>query len=333
MVQSTPPGLEGLVDLACRDGVDIRPTLLRVLTDLYVQKPVHTPEEETHYVELAQRLFATVDAPTKASVTARLMAYGNVPNALAHHLEIRPLLPAATAPEQVSEATKPAVAPTVDASVEDKPEPAPTIVPETVPVQQSTEQRARELTEIFFSADPAERRLILTNLDEIAVRHVAPINKANDIIRHLESAALRHDAGAFARELVGRLGINREIADRIVEDPSGEPLLIVGRIFEMPAAMLQRVLLFLNPTVGQSVQRVYELAALYGQITRPAAAHLLSIFRMASAADHPSYQSVLYQSTLWNDEALTAREAATPHVKSDADRGVRSAPLAKVNFG
>ena len=30
--------LDGLVDLACRDGVDIRPTLLRVLTDLYVQK-------------------------------------------------------------------------------------------------------------------------------------------------------------------------------------------------------------------------------------------------------------------------------------------------------
>ena len=39
---SAYPPLDGLVDLACRDGVDIRPTLLRVLTDLYVQKPTHS---------------------------------------------------------------------------------------------------------------------------------------------------------------------------------------------------------------------------------------------------------------------------------------------------
>ena len=45
--------LDSLVDLACRDGVDVRPTLLRVLTDLYVQRPVHSAEEETQYVELA----------------------------------------------------------------------------------------------------------------------------------------------------------------------------------------------------------------------------------------------------------------------------------------
>ena len=42
--------LDGLVDLACRDGVDIRPTLLRVLTDLYVQRPTHSADEETQYV-------------------------------------------------------------------------------------------------------------------------------------------------------------------------------------------------------------------------------------------------------------------------------------------
>ncbi len=50
---SAYPPLDGLVDLACRDGVDIRPTLLRVLTDLYVQKPTHSADEETQYVELA----------------------------------------------------------------------------------------------------------------------------------------------------------------------------------------------------------------------------------------------------------------------------------------
>ena len=71
---SAYPPLDGLVDLACRDGVDIRPTLLRVLTDLYVQKPTHSAEEETQYVELALGLIDAVDAATRATVAARLAA-------------------------------------------------------------------------------------------------------------------------------------------------------------------------------------------------------------------------------------------------------------------
>ena len=62
--------LDGLVDLACRDGVEIRPTLLRVLTDLYVQKHPHSAEEEAQYIELALRLLEAVDAPTRKAVAA-----------------------------------------------------------------------------------------------------------------------------------------------------------------------------------------------------------------------------------------------------------------------
>ncbi|HEX5471324.1 MAG TPA: hypothetical protein VFW73_05535, partial [Lacipirellulaceae bacterium] len=71
--------LDGLLDLACRDGVDIRPTLLRVLTDLYIQKPAHTADEETQYVELAVGLIDSVDAATRAVVAARLNAYPGAP--------------------------------------------------------------------------------------------------------------------------------------------------------------------------------------------------------------------------------------------------------------
>ena len=42
------PKLDCLDSLARRDGVDIRPTLLRVLTDFSVQKSAHTVEEERH---------------------------------------------------------------------------------------------------------------------------------------------------------------------------------------------------------------------------------------------------------------------------------------------
>ena len=62
--QSHIPNLDGLVELGNRDGVDIRPTLLRVTTDLYVAKDRHSAAEEQHYTELALRLIDLVDAPT-----------------------------------------------------------------------------------------------------------------------------------------------------------------------------------------------------------------------------------------------------------------------------
>ena len=66
------PNLDSLTDIGLRGGVDMRPTLLRVLTDLYTHKLAHTPEEERHYTELAMRLLDSVDAQTRASVAARL---------------------------------------------------------------------------------------------------------------------------------------------------------------------------------------------------------------------------------------------------------------------
>jgi hypothetical protein len=44
------PGFDGLMTLSRREGVDIRPTLLRVLTDLYVQTSAHTDDEERQYL-------------------------------------------------------------------------------------------------------------------------------------------------------------------------------------------------------------------------------------------------------------------------------------------
>ena len=80
--------LDSLVDLACRDGVDVRPTLLRVITDLYVQKPAHTAEEETQYVELALGLIGAVDEQTRAAVAARLSGYAEAPQIVLQRLAV-----------------------------------------------------------------------------------------------------------------------------------------------------------------------------------------------------------------------------------------------------
>ena len=79
--------VDSLVDLACRDGVDVRPTLARVLTDLYVQRPSHSGEEETQYVELVLGLIDSVDAKTRAAVAAKLRQYPKAPTAVLRRLD------------------------------------------------------------------------------------------------------------------------------------------------------------------------------------------------------------------------------------------------------
>jgi hypothetical protein len=49
--------------------------------------------------------------------------------------------------------------------------------------------------------------------------------------------------------------------------------------------VLERILLFVNPRIGQSVQRVYELATRYDEISTQAALHLVAIWQAADPRD------------------------------------------------
>src|SRR3954454_18798521 len=84
------PGFDGLMTLSRREGVDIRPTLLRVLTDLYVQTPTHTGDEERQFVELTSRLIEQVDDATRAVVRARLSVYPGTPAPVMRKLGLQP---------------------------------------------------------------------------------------------------------------------------------------------------------------------------------------------------------------------------------------------------
>lgn len=79
-------GLDRLADLGLRSGADMRPTLLRILTDLYVQKFRHTPEEERHYTELALRLLDAVEVETRAAVAGKLAHHLTPPLPVLQHL-------------------------------------------------------------------------------------------------------------------------------------------------------------------------------------------------------------------------------------------------------
>src|SRR5262249_2919715 len=80
---SEPPaafaGLEDLLDPGHGSGIDMRPTLLRVLTDLYLQRPTHALEDERYYTELALRLLEAADVAQRAMPAAPLAPYPSAP--------------------------------------------------------------------------------------------------------------------------------------------------------------------------------------------------------------------------------------------------------------
>src|SRR3954463_7804220 len=68
------------------DSVDIRPTLLRAMVDLYVQKQTHTEQEERHFTKLALRLIDLVDAETRILVANKIAGYPTAPAAVRQRL-------------------------------------------------------------------------------------------------------------------------------------------------------------------------------------------------------------------------------------------------------
>src|SRR3954469_7239300 len=72
--------LENLLDPGSE--IDMRTTLLRVLTHLYLQRPTHPPEDEHYYTELALRLIDAADLSERAALAARLAPYPSAPRAV-----------------------------------------------------------------------------------------------------------------------------------------------------------------------------------------------------------------------------------------------------------
>ncbi len=285
---STPPSVaapQGPADPARRAA------LLRELTDLYVHTPSHAPDEERRFTELALRLIEVVDAPARAVFAERLKKYGRAPQIVLRRLAE---LDEGPALEEAPAETLPAVSA------------APAMVPEP-PVEPTGETACDELAELFFSADAAERTLILTNLEFSSVAPAEPLHRvhAQQAARRLETAAFARNGYEFATILVSTLGIGHALATRIVEDQSGEPLIVAVRALDLPVDILQRVLLFLNPAIGESVRRVYDLVRLYEDLAPANARRMLSVWREASPG-----QAVRHQAVYYDDETRRARAEA-----------------------
>jgi hypothetical protein len=299
------PGFDGLMTLSRREGVDIRPTLLRVLTDLYVQSNVHTADEERQFVELTSRLIDEVDDATRAAVRARLSIYPYTPTAIAQRLSLRvpsqdqPMpLAAPIAPVQASAPSSPAVTkPLTDAQSRAS----------NLSMQPDD---ASQINEMFFAANASERALILHNLADTPLRPAARIYppRAQRAIEILQMAAFAADADNFTRELSDALILPARVALRVVGDAGGEPLACALKALCMPGAIFEQVLMFLDPALGSSVNRVYRLSRLYDNLSERTALIMLAAWRGATVA----VTRAKYRPALYDDERQRARAASAP---------------------
>jgi quinol monooxygenase YgiN len=409
-------GLEGLINLD-RQGVDIRPTLLRVITDQYMQTPIHTPDEERQFTELALRLLDETDISTRAAVSTRLARHACAPRPIVLQLArdvlevaepmlrqsscltpddlsaiaaergpsyaeliamrpkpaipapsivpaVAPLVSALNAPAAVTATEVNAAAPEIAATIEVAapivvvaptevvttevvaPPITPVLTPHAAPViaqapsapdddappESMATVEAWELCELFFAASAEERRLILTTLDYVPNR---PTNPPQALLRtevwRLESAALQHNTDAVVRDLERSLGVSNRLAHRIVADELGEPVVVAAKALALPADVLQRMLLFMNPRVGQSVDRVYELAALYQEITVGAAQSLIDIWQDADPAQpHTTQAHTATHVTQWQNTVERARQALSEITRRAPVRAEHKEPISIV---
>jgi hypothetical protein len=302
MNPSSLPNLEGLTEIGLRRGADMRPTLLRVLTDLYVQKPTHTRDEERHYTELALRLLDSVDVPSRAAVAARLAHHLSPPARIIERL--RNDLPEVAAPllrsqSNVSRGQDGATARAFAG-------PAPVSAADAIDADV-----AHELNELFFAANANERHLILLNLPIVAPLPALHADLPCDpwVGRRLEAAVLARKCEEFTHQLARSLLISRVQARRIANDELGEPIVVAAKALNVARDQLYRILLFVNTAIGHSVERVHALAALYDQISLQAAQDLLAVWQ-ALDAEKKDRAAGAYRPLLSEGGQADARAAA-----------------------
>jgi hypothetical protein len=321
--------ITGLAGLADRSGVDIKPTLLRVLTDLYIQKPVHTPAEDLHFTELALRLIDAVDAATCAAVARRLHNHPAAPAAV--------LLRLARVSSQfhgepahgsidlfINETSLEDDLGIFEPAAQASPQPAAPAAREMpLPVDYIAQREA------FFSASSYERKLILLNLEHVAEQDVAMAQETN-IIRYLEQAALAGRAQEFTTLLQQGLGVSRALSRRIVSDPLGESFVVSAKALAMPTDVFQRILMSLNPAIGQSVDRVFELSDLFLDLPLSSALHLVAIWR---AADRMEARSLVHRRAHWDEAPLAPRRATTHEPRRMSEGGAAEVPKRETSRG
>jgi uncharacterized protein (DUF2336 family) len=287
--------------------VNIRPVLLRVLTDMFVAKGHHSGDEVKQYCEIASQMLRNMDLDTCTIVAHKLARFDNPPKPIVDLLIAKGGVPANIiltqarglrrqflAAEAAFGTTSNAVAIAsrgdLDRELVDllanRPEAGVLHALATnlaAPIEAGTfaylVRRARadsslgqllidrakptdDLAPLFLVATPPDRARIMTAMRrrELGRPEPAPTRAAGpQTLASLEQLALSGERCRFVLCLATALAIRPEQAAVLVEDNYGEPLALALAALRVPPHIAVRLFLFIDPRIGQSVERVGSL--------------------------------------------------------------------------
>jgi hypothetical protein len=243
-----------LIELDDRPGGAATARLLLALTALYVQRPTHTAEEQQQYIELALRLIDKVEVATRTAVARILQRHPDAPAEVVARLGRRQA-------EEGESILLPRLA---------------------------GEASEGTFGEAFFAASASERRRLLSLVERGDGDDVEAAPEDSECrYGKVDAAALPGQIGAFAHEFEQLIDIPTSLWKRILNDPSGEPMVVAAKATGMPIAILQRILLLVSASASYSVQRVYDLTDLYHGLDSRAARHILALWRTQAKPDDP----------------------------------------------
>jgi hypothetical protein len=287
----TSSNSDTLIEVGDRPGTDITARLLLALTALYVQRPTHTVEEQQQYIELAQRLIDKVEGATRSAVARILQRHPDAPAGVVERLGGRQSSrPGDTegephpAPDEHRAAhhhfdSNPPLADLACAS---------TPAPSDAPAVRQPPALPPEFGEAFFAAAPAERRRLLSLIARSEGDDVEVVPVDNERLHgKVDAATLQGRIGEFTHEFGQLIDIPNSLCERILNDPSGEPMVVAAKASGMPIAILQRILLLVSASASYSVERVYDLTELYHGLDGGAARDLLAQWRTKAKPKDP----------------------------------------------
>ncbi|MDP2801350.1 MAG: hypothetical protein Q8O26_05645 [Phreatobacter sp.] len=341
------PSVQRLIGLARSNGIDVRPTLLRIIVDQFVAETHHSAAEVTRFGELVVNLLPKASEADRILVAAKLARHRQTPAVVARRLAADTGVVArlvlthcrALSDDDLFLAVRSgdplkalAVAEREDiglaalVALEDMEDPvvkaalAARIGRSPVPSREPLMGPPVDIGRRFLAAATAQRETMLAELalsqpalpPGLGPRGAAK-GQGQGQGQEIEVAALSRREGALAEAIGRTFGLDRATAARIADDTGGELLVVSARALDLGREATTRILLFSHEAIGTSVERIYALAALYDAVPRGVAVTLVRAWQEAAPLA-PPVRTVRHQPALAPDasDRMGARQAASP---------------------
>jgi len=131
------------------------------------------------------------------------------------------------------------------------------------------------------------------------------------------AAARRGDRDQIIASFSSVLGINAVVATRMLDDPSGEPLMLMAKAAGLSDPDGRAVLLLANKQIGHSVDAFFRVADLYASLEAPVAEAFIDSWR-GEPARKPAHVPVMVDA---ESRAAPVREAERAPSRPKEDRG------------